>query len=443
MSKLTINDFTKALGIPSTQIYDIVNAITNSNPLVAQYVPLASATNVAEVGAGIMLNRTVQNEFITALVDRIALFVLQQKTLTNILAPFKKGQLPLGSKIEETYIDLVKAKVYDADVAESEVFKRVIPDVKTLFHEINRKDFYKQTIQDASLKQAFISWTDFGNFTAGIIQAMYNSNQVDEFKYMKLLLESFYSNGLFKIINLPNNVDNPGMVARFLESAREAYTLMTLPTGSREFNAMGVHTMTLPEDFIIIIDSKLRASMDVNALASAFNLDKADLIGRVITIDNFSVAGLKAIALDASFFMVYDVEFTMESIRNPQGKYWNYFLHVWQVMSASRFANAVAFVSQTTSGISQVIVNPPLASVKKGNTIQLDAMVRTFGTPPTYTLTATEDGSATTVSVQGDKINVTVPVGETNSQVTITVTATWTEGQTTKTQSGVATLLVS
>src|SRR5690554_4034384 len=98
--RITINDVKTSLGI--TETYDIINAIRNSQGDAFQrYVPLASKDNVAEVGAGIMINQTIQNEFITSLVDRIGLVVIRNVTLNNPLKKFKKGLMPQGRTIEE------------------------------------------------------------------------------------------------------------------------------------------------------------------------------------------------------------------------------------------------------------------------------------------------------------------------------------------------------
>jgi len=174
MARITFKDVKLNLGI--NESYDIVNAIRNSaSPLFQQYVPLANADNVAEGGQGILVTSAIQNEFVTALIERIGLVVLRNITLKNQLKKFKKGQMPQGRTIEEIFTDLAVEHQYNAEDAEQTVFKREIPDVKTLFHERNRQGFYKQTVQDDSLKSAFTSWYNFVGFIASIINAMYNS----------------------------------------------------------------------------------------------------------------------------------------------------------------------------------------------------------------------------------------------------------------------------
>jgi hypothetical protein len=371
--RITINDIRTSLGVSET--FDIVNAIRNSNPQFAQYLPLATADNVADIGAGIMISKAIQNEFVVNLVDRIGLVVLKKVSLKNPLKKFKKGAMPMGRTIEEIFTDITKAKKYDPSDAEQTVFKRTIPNVKTLFHERNRQEFYEQTIQDDSLKTAFTSWANFENFLSSIITAIYNSAEVDEFLYMKLLIDNYFSQGYFTVV--PVTAPTTETATReFVKKVRATARKMTLPTGSREYNALAVHTRTEMEDLHLIIDADLEASLDVDVLAKAFNMDKTNFMGNVTVIDGLASTGLEAVLIDKDWFMVYDNEISMETIRNPKGKYWNYFYHVWQTLSVSRFANAVAFVSGTVPAVTQVIVDPVIASLKAGDTFEFNAYVR-------------------------------------------------------------------
>lgn len=371
--RITIKEVKQSLGL--TETYDIINAIRNENPTFANYVPLADATNVAQIGAGILINQTVQNEFISNLVDRIGLVVVKKASLQNPLKKFKKGAMTHGRTIEEIFTDITKAKKYDPMDAEQTVFKRQIPNVKTLFHERNRQEFYEQTIQDDSLKTAFTSWGNFENFLSSIINAIYNSAEVDEYEYMKLLVDNYYSKGYFKVVPVTAPTTATA-TAELVKKIRATARKMTLPTGSREFNALAVRNRSEMEDLHLLIDADLEANMDVDVLAKAFNMDRTTFLGHVTIIDGFSSAGLEAVLIDRNWYMVYDNDLSMETIRNPKGKYWNYFYHVWQTLSVSRFENAVAFVSGAVPAVTQVIVDPTILAIKAGASFEFTAYVR-------------------------------------------------------------------
>lgn len=374
MTRITMNDIKDAFNLDHT--HDLINAIRNeSSGQFQQYVPMANAENVVAVGAGIQLSQTVQNEFITSLVDRIALVVIRSVSLRNPLAKFKKGMMPLGRTIEEIFVDITEEKQYDPEGAEETVFRREIPNVRTLFHERNRQGLYKQTIQEDSLRTAFISWGNFDSFVAGIINAIYNSAEVDEFKYMKLLIDNYYAKGHFTIIPV-DKPDTETTSREFVKAMRAAARKMTLPFGSRDYNALAVHTRSSMENLHLIIDAELEAQTDVEVLAKAFNLDKTTFLGNVTVIDGFASTGLEAVLIDKDFYMVYDQMHKMRTIYNPDGLYWNYSYHVWQVLSVSRFANAVAFVSGDVPPITQVIIDPTILAIKQGRTHKFKPYVR-------------------------------------------------------------------
>lgn len=431
MARITINEVKTAMGF--TETYDIINAIRNENSNMQQYTPLANAENIAEVGAGILINQTLQNDFINALVDRIGLVVVARTLLENPLKRFKKGMLPQGRTIEQIFTDISQEKLFDQETAEGEVFKREIPDVKTLFHEVNRQGFYKQTISQEQLGMAFTSMNAFENFTSSIIKSIYNSSEVDEYKYMKLLIENYFAKGLFNVVKIVDPVDQYS-ANEFMMQMRATTTKLTLPMGSRDYNAMAVHTRSDSGSLHLFIDADMNARLDVDVLSKAFNMDKASFIGSVTVIDGFASAGLKAVLVDEEFFMVYDKLIKSETIRNPQGLYWNHFFHVWQVMSASRFANAVAFVTGEVKEVTNIILDKEFISLKAGNSTEYSAHVRqTDKEARTVVWSVVAGDSLSTVqattTIDENGVLKVSPLQKGQLKVIATVTVTPTEGE--------------
>lgn len=119
------------------------------------------------------------------------------------------------------------------------------------------------------------------------------------------------------------------------------------------------------------MDADFNAKFDVEVLASAFNMSKAEFIGKLHLIDDFSsfdnerfeaireesteleevttaelnlMKNVKAILVDEAWFQVYDNLFEFAETQVGSGLYWNYWLHVWKTISYSPFANAIVFV---------------------------------------------------------------------------------------------------
>ena len=367
----------------SVNAIKVLNTIrSNASNIYQDRIPVATQQNLANVGTAILSYDVTKNEFVEALVNRIGLVIIKNRSWRNPLRRFKKGQMPYGKDIEEIFVDIVKAHSYDQEVAETEVFKRELPNVKAIFHRLDRQDFYKTTISDEALSTAFLSERGLGDLIARIVEALYTSDEYDEYILMKQLLVQYGEKDLFYKIHADEVVDE-ATANKFLVRLRA--TANTLKFLKPDFNAQGVHTSTRPEDLIIFMTPLTQAYVDVDSLARAFNMDKANFIGNVITVDDFgSLENVVAIAVDKDFFMVYDKLFSSRTQYNSQGLYYNIFFHHWELLSTSQFANAILFTTEkvTNPGIptvTSVTVSPDTANVTAGQTQQFTAQVQGTG----------------------------------------------------------------
>nr|DAF90280.1 MAG TPA: Head protein [Podoviridae sp. cthau23] len=383
---------------------DVLNAIRNSATVNYQnYVPIATADpeNIREIGAIIMDMPQLQNEFLSALVNRIGRVILTSKMYSNPWEMFKKGMLEYGETIEEIFVNIAKPFQYDPQVAESDVYKREIPDVRSAFHVMNYQKFYKATIQQEQLRQAFLSADGISQLIAGIVDQMYTAANYDEFLTMKYLLAKKILAGQFHPVTVDAlTAANSNAVTTTI---KETSNMLVFP--STEYNPAGVFQHTEYNDQYLIMSAKAKAVIDVNTLAAAFNMDKADFMGHVVTIDSFgsldvarlnvlfaddptyteigtaeleALAAIPAVSVGRDWFMVYDNLMQFTENYNGQGLYWNYFYHVWKIFSSSPFENAVVYVPETP-GVTSVTVSPKAAQVKVGGTLQLTAIVKTTG----------------------------------------------------------------
>ena len=383
---------------------DVLNAIRNSATVNYQnYVPIATADpeNIREIGAIIMDMPQLQNEFLSALVNRIGRVILTSKMYSNPWEMFKKGMLEYGETIEEIFVNIAKPFQYDPQVAESDVYKRETPDVRSAFHVMNYQKFYKATIQQEQLRQAFLSADGISQLIAGIVDQMYTAANYDEFLTMKYLLAKKILAGQFHPVNVDAlTAANSNAVTTTI---KETSNMMVFP--STEYNPAGVFQHTDYNDQYLIMSAKAKAIIDVNTLAAAFNMDKADFMGHVVTIDSFgsldvarlnvlfaddptyteigsaeleALAAIPAVSVGRDWFMVYDNLMQFTENYNGQGLYWNYFYHVWKIFSSSPFENAVVYVPETP-GVTSVAVSPKAVQVKVGSTLQLTATVKTTG----------------------------------------------------------------
>lgn len=433
----------------TTSAADILNVIRNNASVdYRNYVPKADANDVESVrtiGAIIMDYPALQNEFLNALVNRIGRVMLTSKMYSNPIAFFKKGVLEYGESIEEIFVNIAKVQEFNPEIAEQEVFKRVVPDVRAAFHIMNYQKFYKATVTQEQLKQAFLSWDGVTDLIARIVDSMYTGANYDEFLVMKYLLARHILDGRVYPVTVPTvNAENAKAIVTTVKGVSNKLTFM-----NSEYNPAAVRTFTEKTDQYMIVNSVFDATMDVNVLASAFNMDKAEFLGHRVLIDGFgdldvarlgeifagdptynepsqdeltALNAIPAVIVDKDWFMVFDMLTQFTEQYNGQGLYWNYFYHVWKTFSVSPFANSVLFVPGTPS-VTSVTVSPTTASVPKGGSVSLSAVVVTeYFAPQTVVWTS----SAEDVKVSAAGV-VTVDADAKSASATITATSAFDE----------------
>lgn len=427
---------------------DVLNAIRNNASINYQnHVPIATADAecIREIGATIMDYTVLQNEFLSALVNRIGRVILTSKSYSNPWAMFKRGFLEFGETVEEIFVNLAKPFEFDPAVAETEVYKREIPDVRSAFHVMNYQKFYKATISQEQLRQAFLTWDGITELIAAITESMYTASNYDEFLTMKYMLARRILNGQMNVEEVRSG-DNEGAAKTNVMMVKAISNKLTFM--SEKYNLAGVHTHTPKYDQFLLISSQWDAAYDVQVLASAFNMDKAEFAGHRILVDAFdaldiarlnvlfkddptyveigtdellTLGAVQAVLVDRDFFMIFDNMAQFTENYNGQGLYWNYFYHVWKTFSVSPFANNVVF-SSTEPTVTSVAVTPKTATVGKGQPLQLTAKVVTTGFAPQSVNWASNSDYAT-VSASG--VVKVLDGATTGDTVTITATSTF------------------
>lgn len=392
-------------------------------------VPVATQDNITEVGNPILqFPASLGNEFLSALVNRIGMVLITNKMYNNPLKPFKRGEMTLGETVEEIFVNIIKAEPYYQEATLGmtdceDAFKRRLPDVKAVFHQRNRQDKYPVTISNDDLRTAFLSYQGIEDLVSKIITALYTSDEYDEFLLMKHVFYEAGVRGALYPIAVPDITAGETESKQAIKVIRATSRKLTFMNNI--YNFMGVTTHTPIEDQVIFILADVEAAVDVDVLASAFNMDKTEFIGRRIVVDDFGgleKEGVIAIAVDRDWFMVFDNFISMTEIYNPARLYWNYFLHHWETLSYSPFKNAIAYTTVAPT-VTAVNVTPPTSSLVKatGGSVQLKAEVTGTGLiSPRVTWTATGDVDNNGITISDDGLLV---VSANNANATITVTA--------------------
>lgn len=355
---------------------DILNIIRkNASPEYQASVPaISDASDIPAVGQAIVGNPTRSNEFINALVNRIALVVIRSATFRNPFEMLKKGYLEFGESVEEIFIGLARVYEYSAEKAQSREFKRYTPEADSAFHLLNWKVMYPVTIEKETLKKAFLSASGVEDMIMRIIDAIYTAAAYDEYLLFKYLIIKGVTSGAIKPLGFDDSdIKNAAISFRGTSNA--------LTFISRENNFAHVQNNTPKDRQYIFMDANFNAEFDVEVLSGAFNMEKADFMGRLLLVDSWTtfdndrwdviransdmveevtsaelllMADVKAVLVDEEYFQVYDSVSEMEDQKVASGLYWNYFYHNWKIVSVSPYHNAVAFVGDTISAITSM-----------------------------------------------------------------------------------------
>lgn len=348
---------------------DILNVIRNNASLEYQnLVPaVQKANDIPKVGEVLYGYPALANQFISALMNRIAAVRVKSALFNNPYRELKKGFIEFGESIEEIFVNIANVRTFNYDKAEQRELKRSLPDVRSAFHAVNFSVQYPTTVTETDLRKAFLSMDGVQDLIARVVDAVYKAAEYDEwllFKYM--IIKAVTTGKMYPVSFDAANMKNAAVSFRGMSNK---ITFM-----SNKYNAAGVKTVTPKDNQVIFMSAEYNAKYDVEVLAAAFNMDKADFMGRLYLIDDFTtfdnerwsiireesdiveevtsdelnlMKDVQAVLVDSDWFQFYDniAKFTEKFV--AAGDYWNYFYRVEKTISFSPFANALVFVAET------------------------------------------------------------------------------------------------
>ena len=379
----------------------ILDAIRwEASPDYQRRIPQADQAGIQRVLQNLTEYRPLWNEFEGAFVNKIGQTIARSKSWTNPFAKFKKGLLSAGDTVEEYQVGLLKAHGWEpkADYGEKMLFGRELAEVQTNYHRINRQDMYKITTNEAVLKRAFYKDSGLSTFITNLMEAPVKSDNWDEFLLMTRLFAEYEKlDGFYKV-----NVPDVGAPTATADDARTMLRRIrelgdTLAYISTKYNAARMPTHANLGELVLFVTPEVRSSIDVNALAAAFNIGSADVPFQIHSMpeEYFGIDGCQAILTTTDFFMVFDTLIENASMFNPASLNTNHFFHHHEIISASRFVPAVMFT--TKPGTDVVEVTPKIASItgikiydSEGVEVQAVAPGLLYTVKPVFTTTPTD-----------------------------------------------------
>lgn len=425
---------------------DILNAVRNSaSDVYKGYVPIASYTldSIKTIGEIITGNAVLTNEFLN-IMNRIGKVVITSKMWQNPWAMFSRGEMEYGETAEEIFVDAVLGKTYNPEQAGYTVDQRELPNVHSTLHPLNYKKFYKTTLQEKDLKLAFLTLDGVTNMRDKIIQQLYSSASEDEFNVMKYMIAKSVLGGFMYGKTIPaTETDNLKKIVAAIKAVSNNIVFK-----KTQYNYAGVSTFTAKEDQYIIVNSDFDATIDVEVLAAAFNMDKTTFAGHKILVDSFgdintwrldalfkgeewytpltddeiaAVNQIPAVLIDKDWFFILDHFNEFYSRFNEEGLFYNYWYHVWKTFSTSPYANAIVFVPGKQS-VNSVTVAPSSITINQKTVRELSfsAIVETVNFASKKVTWESSDDTAIQIDQNGHAL---INKDATDGDITITATS--------------------
>ena len=332
---------------------------------------------------GIARSSLTMNQYFETLVDVIISQKIISKSFTNPLARFKNSTLPLGFGESEMYFNPQTGRYFAVNVEtaypgetiattkndgvgetnqslnqNAHILVDKVPDIKQVFYKVNYGRQYQRTYSALELQKVATSWESYASFIDGVARDINASANIDEFKAMKDLFTNGVTNALIPQLPIQAVTDEATAKALLVE-ARTLYGAFQFP--SEDYNGWNmthaegdkITTWTEPGAVSIALTNRSNAVIDVQALAAAFNMDKADFIGKKFVVDKLDADGeIQAIIFDDALVHVTDVFSQTGQIYNPATAKENIFLNKQAIMALCPFANAVAITTATFTVVS-------------------------------------------------------------------------------------------
>lgn len=277
-----------------------------------------------------------QNEFLGSVVEKIGRQEYSSKAYLNPLARFKKGFITNANEIEEIYVARVQGSTQDFDGVDT--LKRVKPTIKTQYHKQNFGKCYTATVTDEQVRRGFTTEGGVRKIADEILTQLQTGYEYDEYIAMR-------NNFCDLIEGTPckrtiTAITNQTTAKDFVKKVKKDIAKMQF----RNTEFATVERNCKPSDLVLVLRTGLLAEIDVELLATAFNVDKTQLDTMVIEVDDFPENDtVQAMLLEQNALMVFDTLYNIEPQRNAKGMFTNHHLNVEKIISTSNMYNVAVY----------------------------------------------------------------------------------------------------
>lgn len=340
-----------ALTLSNAEVLNMVRGEASES--YQERIPAATRGNIARIFETLNAYSPIMNEFCDILVNRIGLTVFQTNSFRNSLAPLKRGEQQFGGVIQEIQGGLIQAERYDPN--NTNPFGAPKPDIEVNYYTMNRQDVYPMRYNRDQLRQAFVNDGGLSSMINDILAMPLKSDQWDEYLIMRNLIKGAHDAWIMPTVQVPDiaTADDKEAAGKEIAVAMREHYLMMRDFIKTQYNPK--HMPVSSDELVILGTPAFFAYFDVEVLAAAFHMDKANFIAdRTIVVDDFDIKGAQAVLIDASAYLCADNLVANDTIYNPRTRDWISYLHHWGTYALSDMRNMLLFSSTEADNLGSV-----------------------------------------------------------------------------------------
>ena len=349
---------------------NILNAMRSEYEL-ENRIPEATLDNLQQIFTTMMSYSQGRNTVIPSLLERIGLQTVDTTAWRNPLAMYKKDPMRYGMTHEETFVNMCKGKLYDPRESYEYAFQQYQSYVMSVFHKVNLQMQYPVTITYDNLRSAFLSEYGIRDMMAAKMESAVTGANWDEYNAMKGMIDAGYEQQILPAVTVPAVADE-STAKTLLTEIKAAVNEFRFPNPAN--NIAGATSASEPHNLIWITTPRVDANIGVEALAYAFNMDKAQVDVRTVIVDKFDNAAIQGVLMDIRFFNVRDQFREMSDQRLANILSWNYFYTTVEMISASPFYPIRVFTTDTVA-TSSLSITAAGGTYTQGEVITIPATV--------------------------------------------------------------------
>lgn len=285
---------------------------------------------------------TVQKQaFLNSVINKVGKQIYSSTAYVNPLKVLKKGFIENASDIEEIYVS--RAVGYTHDPTGTGNLDRVLPDVKTQYHQTVLEKDYTVTKSDKQVRRGFTEKEGVNRIANEILQSMHTGAEYDEFiQTLNVIRDVALASPYKKVVT---DITDNATAKAFTKQVKKDIKAMALR--STTFATYENHCKA--SDLLIFLNSDWAVEIDVEMLATMFNKSVAEINeATIIEIPKLYTTGttdskIRAVVCDVRAIQIYDTYYGVEDVRNQKGKFTNYHLSTEKIFSYSNMVNVATY----------------------------------------------------------------------------------------------------